>query len=208
MPTPELMLLFVASTLALAFTPGPDMLYIAARSASGGRAAGVASVLGVSVGLVVHTVALALGLSALLAAVPAAYAAVRYLGAAYLVYLGVRFLLGAPAAASPDRERETRPGAVFAQGLLTNLLNPKVALFFLAFIPQFVDPTRGPVVVQLLLLGFLFNALGSLVNLLVALLASRSTEWVRSRSRPALALRRVAGCLLVGLGARLALSDG
>ena len=144
--------------LALNLTPGPDMLYVAARGAAEGRRAGVVSALGIGAGTLVHITALALGLSALLAAVPLAYDAVRYAGAAYLVYLGVRALLarreeGASVADAPSSgagaRRATEPpppgrlAALFRQGVVTNVLNPKVALFFLAFLPQFVDPARG-----------------------------------------------------------------
>ncbi len=207
MPAPETLLVFLGAALALALTPGPDLLYIATRSASEGRTAGVVSVLGVSLGLMIHTAALALGLSVLLAAVPIAYEVVRWLGAAYLLYLGTRLLVR-PSPSTFEGEALPLPlRAVFVQGLVTNVLNPKVALFFLAFLPQFVDHAAGPVALQLLLLGLLFNAVGSFVNLLAALLASRSAGWLRYRLRSAAALQRFTGGVLVALGARLALSE-
>ena len=207
MPAPETLIVFLGATLALALTPGPDLLYIATRSASEGRTAGVVSVLGVSLGLVIHTVALALGLSALLTAVPIAYEVVRWVGAAYLLYLGAKLLVRPSHFALASENSPSRLRTVFIQGLLTNVLNPKVAFFFLAFLPQFVDHAAGPVILQLLLLGLLFNALGSLVNLIVALLASGSTAWLRYRLRSASALQRISGCVLVALGARLAFSE-
>ncbi len=207
LPAPETLVVFLGATLALALTPGPDLLYIATRSASEGRPAGVVSVLGVSLGLGIHTVALALGLSALLTAVPVAYEVVRWIGAAYLLYLGAKLLVRPSHFALASEKSPSRLRTVFIQGLLTNVLNPKVAFFFLAFLPQFVDHAAGPVMLQLLLLGLLFNALGSLVNLIVALLASRSTAWLRYRLRSASALQRISGCILVALGARLAFSE-
>lgn len=203
----ETLVVFMSATLALALTPGPDLLYIATRSASEGRTAGVVSVLGVSLGLVIHTLALAFGFSALLTAVPMAYEVIRWAGAAYLVYLGARLLLRPAQFAVQDENSPSGLRTVFIQGLLTNVLNPKVALFFLAFLPQFVDPAAGPIVLQLLLLGFLFNLLGSLVNLSVALLANRSTSWFRQRLRSGSVLQRISGCVFVALGARLVLSE-
>jgi len=205
------LLVFMGATLALNLTPGPDMLYVIARSAGEGRAAGVVSALGIAAGCMVHTLAIALGLSSLLVAVPVAYDVVRYAGAAYLIYLGVRALLrpstqaGAPPAPAPL-------DAVFRQGVVTNVLNPKVALFFLAFLPQFVDPARGGVAWQLLALGVLFNTSGTLVNLGVALAASGAVRWGRSRAgeqgeRWRRHAQRFTGAVFVGLGLRLALLE-
>ena len=205
MPSPHSLLLFLAAGLALNLTPGPDMLYVAARSASEGRAAGVASAFGIAAGTLVHIALVAGGLAALLAAVPVAYAAVRLAGAAYLVYLGLRALLR-PAGVT---ERVLAPAprwAVFRQGVVTNVLNPKVALFFLAFLPQFVDPARGRPALQVLALGLLFNASGTAVNLLVALGASRAASRLRRSGRAARLLERATGVLFIGLGVRLAVA--
>jgi threonine/homoserine/homoserine lactone efflux protein len=213
--------------LALNLTPGPDMLYVAARGAAEGRRAGVVSALGIGAGTLVHITALALGLSALLAAVPLAYDAVRYAGAAYLVYLGGRALLARPAAAtatdapslgttaSAATTRTTEPlppgrlAAIFRQGVLTNVLNPKVALFFLAFLPQFVDPARGSAVAQTVFLGLLFDCSGTIVNVAVALFASGARHrWLGrgGSARGAGALQRVTGAIFVALGVRIALA--
>ena len=201
------LLLFLGATLALNLTPGPDMLYVIARSASEGRRAGVASALGIAGGTVFHTLAVVLGLSSLLLAVPFAYDAVRLGGAAYLVYLGLRALLRpSPSGAGPRVERASL-WAIFRQGVVTNVLNPKVALFFLAFLPQFVDPARGSVPAQLLLLGVLFNVSGTLVNLAVALAASGAGQWGRSRLGSSALLQRLTGVVFVGLGVRLALQQ-
>ena len=195
--------LFLAAGLALNLTPGPDMLYVAARAASEGRGAGIASALGIGAGTFVHIALVAGGLAALLAAVPVAYTAIRLLGAAYLVYLGVRALLRPSALA----ERALAPAsrwAVFRQGVITNVLNPKVALFFLAFLPQFVDPGRGNAALQVLALGLLFDISGTIVNLGVALGASGAAGWLRRSARVGQGLERATGILFIALGLRLA----
>jgi len=205
MPDRDALLLFLATGLALNLTPGPDMLYVAARSASEGRAAGVASALGIAAGTLVHIALVACGLAALLAAVPVAYTIVRLAGAAYLVYLGVR-ALWRPSAMT---ERVLAPAsrwAVFRQGVVTNVLNPKVALFFLAFLPQFVDPARGSPALQVLALGLLFDTSGTIVNLAVALGASGAAGRLRRSARAAQLLERATGALFVALGVRLALA--
>src|SRR6476659_7070249 len=156
LPTLHSLALFVAAGLALNLTPGPDMLYVAARGASEGRPAGIASALGIGAGTLVHIALVAAGLAALLAAVPIAYLAIRLGGAAYLIYLGVRGLLARPTTAAAPLEPAPL-GVIFRQGVITNVLNPKVALFFLAFLPQFVDPSRGSTVLQVIALGLIFN---------------------------------------------------
>jgi len=194
---------FLAATLALNLTPGPDMLYVITRGATEGRGAGVVSALGIATGCVVHTLAVALGVSGLLAAVPIAYDVLRYLGAAYLVYLGVRRLIGSAPAHAAAATQHTGLWRVYRQGVLTNVLNPKVALFFLAFLPQFVDRSAGGMSLALAALGTIFNVSGTIVNVLVALAASGAAQWTR---RPALATwaGRVGGVVFVGLGLRLA----
>ena len=152
--------LFMTATLALNLAPGPDMLYVSTRSLTQGRRAGVISALGIAAGSVVHTVLIASGLAALLRALPLAYEIVRFAGAAYLIWLGVQALRSksGPVSGKPlDRASEW---TIFRQGAVTNILNPKVALFFLAFLPQFVDPQRGSVALQIVVLGCLFNCLG------------------------------------------------
>jgi threonine/homoserine/homoserine lactone efflux protein len=198
---------FMAAALALNLTPGPDLLYVMARAGSEGRPAGVASALGIAAGCLVHTAALAAGLSALLVAVPPAYDVVRYAGAAYLVYLGVGALArrASPVPAAPLPP--TPAAAVFRQGVLTNVLNPKVALFFLALLPQFVDPHRGSAALQIVVLGLLFNTSGTLVNLGVAVLASRAGGFLRQRERGVRAAQRLAGLVFLGLGVRLVIAS-
>jgi len=207
MPSAEMVLVFMAAALALNLTPGPDMLYVTARSISDGRAAGVLSAFGIAAGTLVHITALALGLAALLAAVPLAYDVVRIAGAIYLVVIGLQLMLRPRTVSDVARLPRSRLRIVFAQAVVTNVLNPKVALFFLAFLPQFVDPTAGAPVPQIVFLGLLFNVQGTLVNVAVALLASRTTHWLRSSERSVAILQRVTGALFVALGARLAASS-
>jgi threonine/homoserine/homoserine lactone efflux protein len=206
-PTAQTIALFMTAGLALNLTPGPDMLFVAAQGTSAGRRAGLAAAVGIFLGCLVHIGAVALGLAALLARVPPAYEAVRWAGAAYLVYLGGRALLRpqplAGAAATPVRSWRS----AMVQGAGTNILNPKVALFFLAFVPQFVDPRRGPAAGQIVVLGMLFNATGLMVNATVGWLASQATEWLRVRPGPGRALQRITGGVFIALGVRLALLE-
>src|ERR671910_277290 len=213
MPHADTLLLFMTAALALNLTPGPDMLYVIARSTGEGRAAGIASALGIALGCLFHIAALALGLSVLLTRVPGAYDAIRFAGAAYLVYLGIRALTSrielndaTVLPACPERSRRARSlAAIVLQGCVTNILNPKVALFFLAFIPQFIRPDGWSPAWQIVVLGLLFNTSGTTVNLIVALAASRATGWLRRNRSTALYLQRATGIVFVALGARLAM---
>jgi threonine/homoserine/homoserine lactone efflux protein len=198
--------LFLATGLALNLTPGPDMLYVAARGASEGRSAGIVSALGIGVGTLVHVTLVAGGLAALLAAVPVAYVVLRLAGAAYLIHLGMHALRGGPHASRAPLAPAPL-GAIFRQGVVTNVLNPKVALFFLAFLPQFVDPSRGDPALQVVALGLLFDVSGTVVNLAVALASSRVAERLRRTGAPGGAgrlIQRATGGLFIALGARLA----
>ena len=206
MPDAGTLLLFLAATLTLNVTPGPDMLYVIARSVAQGRQAGIVSAFGIAGGTIVHTALVALGLSGLLLAVPIAFEIVKLAGAAYLMWLGARLLLRTGDTATAPAVIRAPMGAIFRQGVVTNVLNPKVALFFLAFLPQFVDPRRGPVAVQIAALGLLFNVSGTLVNIAVALLASRAGQWTRRRASTT-SLERASGGLFIGLGLRLALFE-
>ena len=206
MPAVETLALFMAAALALNLTPGPDMLYVTARSVSDGRRAGVIAAFGIGAGTLVHITALALGLAALLAAVPLAYDALRIAGAVYLLVIGVQLLLRPrnTGAAAPLQQASLR--TIFAQAVLTNVLNPKVALFFLAFLPQFVDPAAGPAVAQIVLLGLIFDVQGTVVNVAVALLASGTTRRLRANPGAVSLLQRLTGAIFVTLGARLAVA--
>jgi len=187
------------------------MLYVTARSLGEGRRAGIVSSLGIAAGCLVHMLAVAFGVSQAMRQAPLLYDAIRYAGAAYLVYLGMRSLI-APVDADA-LQGSSLPGAsssswrIFGQGAVTNILNPKVALFFLAFLPQFVDSARGSVMLQLLLLGLAFNTSGTLVNIAVALGVSRVRGWLTTSRRPLALLQRVPGVVFIGLGLRLAFDE-
>jgi len=203
MPAAHTIALFMAAALALNLTPGPDMTYVAARSMSDGRRAGVVAAFGIGAGTLVHIAALALGLAALLAAVPIAYDVLRIAGALYLLAIGLQLLLRPARVLSAATMQRARLGTIFAQAVLTNVLNPKVALFFLAFLPQFVDPAAGPAALQIVLLGLLFDFQGTLVNVAVAFLASGASARLRENRRAVSLLQRLSGAIFVTLGGTL-----
>jgi threonine/homoserine/homoserine lactone efflux protein len=196
---------FFVATLALNLAPGPDMTYVAARSLGQGRRAGLISALGISAGCLVHIVAAAAGVAVLLRAWPRAYSFIRLAGAAYLIYLGVGLLWSAGRGEGLHAVPDATDGEIFRQGAITNVLNPKVAMFFLAFLPQFVDPARGPAGLQTLALGLLFNVSGTLVNAAVAWLAGAARGLLDSRGGRAW-FQRASGAILTALGLRLALA--
>jgi threonine/homoserine/homoserine lactone efflux protein len=207
MPAAETLLLFMAAALALNVTPGPSIVYVMSRSVAQGRTAGLVSALGLGTGSLVHAVAATLGLSALLAYSPLTYAAIKYLGAGYLVYLGVGLLRRGTVRFAHAMPAPLPLGRVYWQGVLTEILNPKVALFFLSFLPQFVDPARGSVGGQTLLFGLLFHVTGVPINMLVAVAGSAIAESF-ARNAPFERIRDwLAGAVLIGLGIRLALSE-
>jgi threonine/homoserine/homoserine lactone efflux protein len=199
------LLLFVVAGLVLNLTPGPDLLYITARSLGQGWRGGAASACGIAAGCIVHTAAAVLGISVLLRASPLAYDALRLLGAAYLIYLGVQALRTKAGANGIAELPPTPLSRVFWQGFATNVLNPKVALFFLAFLPQFADPARGAFELQVVVLGLIFIANGLWVCLLVAAGAALAATWLRTRAGAVTALQRGSGLLLLGLGLHLAI---
>jgi threonine/homoserine/homoserine lactone efflux protein len=196
--------LFIASGLLLNITPGADSLYIVTRSASHGVRAGVAAALGIALGCCVHITAAALGLSAVLAASATAFTVIKFIGAAYLVYIGATLLFrrSSPATAAP-RLAVASSGTILVQGFLTNVLNPKVALFFLAFVPQFIDRTAPHPALAFLFLGAIFNFNGLLWCLLLAWSAARLGRLDAGRRAAAWVTRGV-GALFVFLGLRLA----
>jgi threonine/homoserine/homoserine lactone efflux protein len=204
-------MLFVAAGLLLNLTPGPDLAYITARSAAGGFRDGAAAVFGITAGCVVHTLAAALGLSALLATSATAFEIVKWCGAFYLLYAGMRLLvLRSPAGGGSVPNLHARPivrtGArrIFREALLINVFNPKVALFFLAFVPQFIADDAPAKALSFVLLGTLFNVNSLFVNLPVAWLASRAGARLRGGVRTLLWLQRATGAHFVALAARLA----
>jgi threonine/homoserine/homoserine lactone efflux protein len=200
--------LFVVAGLLLNLTPGPDMAYFVARSAAGGFHDGAAAVFGMIAGCFVHTFAAALGLSALLATSAAAFEAIKWCGAAYLVYAGVRLLAGSVRAKRQGGAAQLLPPAsaarIFREGFVINVFNPKVALFFLAFLPQFIAADAPAKAWSFVLLGVLFNFNGLLVSLPIAWLASRAGRGLRESARAARWLSGALGALFVLLAARLA----
>jgi threonine/homoserine/homoserine lactone efflux protein len=199
--------LFILSGILLNLTPGQDTLYIVGRSVCQGRRAGLLSVVGIVSGAVIHTFAAAFGLSAILAASAKAFAAVKLLGAAYLVYLGFRMMLERRASVG-EEPAYTRASdwEIYRAGLLTNLLNPKVALFFMAFLPQFVSPTTDSRILSFLFLGGLFIFNGTLWCLVLVWGASAMSRRFRRNPTSGMILKRATGALFVGLGLRLAVS--
>jgi len=199
--------LFVATGVLLNLTPGQDTLYILGRSIAQGRQIGVASALGISAGGVVHTLAAALGLSAVLATSASAFLALKVVGAVYLVYLGVRMLMTRTAAlGSTDIAGLVNIWTAFRQGMLTSVLNPKVALFFLALMPQFIEPDSPAKVGAFLVLGLTFLTTGTVWCLVLALGASRVRGFFADRPRALQGLSQVSGALFIFLGLRLAAS--
>jgi RhtB (resistance to homoserine/threonine) family protein len=197
--------LFLAAGILLNLTPGPDTAYILGRSIAQGREAGVASALGISLGSIFHTCAAALGLSAILATSALAFGAIKLLGGAYLIFLGIKMLLDRRKQLSvPSDFRRRTTMAAFRQGVLTNVLNPKVALFFLAFLPQFIDPAANMKIAAFIVLGLTFVTTGTIWCLVLAWFASIFSERLRNNETISQWLNRTAGALFVFLGVRLA----
>src|ERR1700722_549076 len=195
---------FALASFLLNITPGNDMLYVASRSAGQGVQAGIVSSLGIMAGCLVHLTAAALGLSALLARSDVAFDVVKYVGAGYLFYLGVRALVNKKEAAFVTAERPAMSySRLFWQGVLTNVLNPKVALFFLAFLPQFIDVGGRHATEAILLLGVWFDMRGTLVNILGAGVVGRVGDWLRGHSRWLKIQEKVTGGVLIALGIKM-----
>ena len=196
------LLAFLAAVLVLVIVPGPNTMIILAQTLGGGRSAGLATVAGVELGTLVHTIAAALGLSALLSTSALAFTAVKFAGVAYLIVIGFRMIR------QPAMEVSVTPAvglvAAFRRALFTNLLNPKVALFFLAFLPQFVHPERGSVFLQFVILGLLLSLVGICLGAILVLVASSLARWLRSHTSWVHLQQRITGGVLIGLGVRLA----
>ncbi len=203
MPAGSTLLLFSAASLALLAIPGPAVIFVVTRSVEQGRRAGLISMLGVELGTLTYALAAAAGLSSLLAASAVGFTVVKYLGAAYLIYLGIRKLRDREPGLEPSVSRRPR---LFVNGLAVQLLNPKIAIFFVAFLPQFVTPARGSSTAQILLLGVLFTALAVISDGSYALLASAVGGWLRRRARASRALTRLSGGVYIGLGVAAALT--
>ena len=201
-------LIFALATLMLNITPGNDMLYVATRSTSQGVKAGIVSALGIAGGCIVHLLAAVIGLSAIIANSALAFDIIKYAGAAYLIYLGVKSILSKQNKFSINSNVEKKSlSSLFWQGVLTNVLNPKVALFFLAFLPQFIHPEKGNTSLQILLLGLWFNFSGTIVNCIVALLFGKLGNWLADKQAFIKWQNKVTGLLLIGLGIKVGLSS-
>jgi len=199
--------LFLLASAILLLTPGPAVLYIIARSVDHGRRAGLVSVCGIEVGNFMHVLAATLGLSALLLSSALAFTIVKYLGAAYLVYLGLRKLLTRQAVQAASSRQPQRLGQIFSQGVVVATLNPKTALFFVAFLPQFVDPSGGAITEQLLVLGCIFILLALISDSMYALVAATVGQWLKGSRSVVRAERYVVGSVYIGLGVTAALAD-
>jgi threonine/homoserine/homoserine lactone efflux protein len=205
-PDTSTLAVFAVAAVILLVIPGPAVLYIVSQSISRGRVAGLVSMLGIQVGGLVHVAAAAAGLSAILVRSAAAFDAVKYAGAAYLVYLGTRRLLGREAEARSELPGARRLRRVFVQGIVVNVLNPKTALFFFAFLPQFVDVDGGAVAFQIAVLGLVFLLLAVVSDGIYAIAAGSAAGWLRERRGFARAERWASGGVLVGLGLATAFS--
>lgn len=199
--------LFTGAALALLLVPGPAVLYIVARSVERGRLAGSVSILGIHSATLIHVAASVLGLSAIIASSALAFSAIRYAGAAYLVWLGLRRIFGR--AEAPEDQPAGRGGGywpLFRDGFVVNLLNPKTALFFLAFLPQFVEPDRGHVAMQIAVLGLLFTLLGLVTDNCYALAAGTAGGWLKRHRGYLRSERYLSGITFIGLGVTAALA--
>jgi threonine/homoserine/homoserine lactone efflux protein len=207
LPDPETFAIFCLASFALVVVPGPSVLYVVTRSVSQGRRAGLISTLGIEAGGLVHVAAAAVGISAILASSATAFTVVKYAGAAYLIFLGVRKLLNGDADAIGHAEGNHSDSKLFWQGALVNMLNPKTALFFLAFLPQFVDPARGPVAIQIVVLGLIFTVIAGASDSAYALAGGAVGGWLRSRRGPREWIERASGATFIALGIGAALSE-
>lgn len=197
--------LFSAASLVLIFTPGPDILYVMTRGIAQGRRAAFAAASGFSLGNVVHTFAAVIGLSAILASSTAAFAIVKLAGGFYLVYLGIRlFRAGRSTTALETDGTGKNLGTIFRQSIIANLLNPKVAVFFLAFFPQFINAENGAPQIQMLILGFTFIVLTFIGFNIVGWFAGSLGGWLNRRPNAGQWIHRIAGSVLIGLGLKLA----
>jgi threonine/homoserine/homoserine lactone efflux protein len=202
-------LVFLGAGILLNLYPGPDTFYIIGRSLAQGRGAGVCAALGISSGALLHTLLGAFGLSAVLAASASAFTIVKYLGAAYLIYQGMRLILDRSAPATPESNGQIRSGLlrIYRQGVLTNLLNPKVAVFFLAFLPQFISATSPNKVLSFVLLGLIFITTGTIWCIIVALFSSAIAARLHDSGRNTGRLRQINGLLFMLLGLKLAATE-
>ena len=201
------LILFLTASLVVILAPGPDNILVLTRGVTQGRGAAMVSAAGASLGLVIHSAFAAAGLSALLAQSAAAFSVVKYVGAAYLIYLGVRALFERGSAALSHDQGPIGLRKVFSQAVASNVLNPKIAVFFLAYLPQFADPATGRTAIQLLAFGLTFALLTLAVFSALAVFSGTIGSWLRSRPKLAGGLGWLTGAVLISLGLRLAFQD-
>ena len=204
MPDTSNFLIFAAASWALILTPGPDMIYVITRGIAQGRKAALVSSAGITLGILVHTFFAAFGMAMILRTSALAFTFVKYLGAAYLVYLGIKALRERNGFTLDGEASPARMHTVFVQGLLSNVLNPKVALFFLAFLPQFATPAAGSIPLQMLSYGFTFAFFGILALLAISYSCGAVGAWLAKRPWVASKIRWFTGSILIALGLRLA----
>ena len=199
---------FAFASLMLNITPGNDMMYVASRSAGQGIKAGIVSSLGIAAGCMVHIFAAVVGLSAIIAKSASVFDIIKYVGAAYLIYLGVRSFFDRKKSFHLAGQLQPKTyGKIFWQGVITNMLNPKVALFFLAFIPQFIDISAAHPQWQILFLGIWFNCSGAVVNIIVAILFGKMGNWLAKSPRFVKVQQKITGVVLITLGIKVALTS-
>jgi len=206
MPDLSTLTMFVIAASVLLITPGPAVLYIVARSIDQGRTAGIVSVLGIATGTLFHIAAAAFGISALLLSSAVAFNIVKYAGAAYLIYLGLRKLIAREELQPQELKKNKKLSSIFYEGIVVNLLNPKTALFFFAFLPQFVDVRLGSVTLQILFFGLVFIIMSITSDGLFAVLSGSIGQWLRGNLQFLRVQRYVAGVVYIGLGVTTALS--
>jgi len=207
MLTPEIIVTFLTASFLLALAPGPDNVFVLTQSALYGRAAGLVVTLGLCTGLVFHSLAVAAGVAALVKASAVAFTVLKFLGAAYLVYLAWQAFRAGTTKLSADSDGRSDYGKLYRRGIIMNVTNPKVSIFFLAFLPQFVDPSRGSVTAQIMLLGSLFIVATIVIFGSVALLAGTISEWFARSERVQKILNRTAGVVFIGLAAKLVMTE-
>lgn len=204
---PSKFALFIGVSWALILSPGPDMLYVITRGMAHGRRAGVLSAIGVVCGILVHTSAAAFGLTLILRTSALAFLIVKFVGAAYLLYLGIKAWRDKSTFTLQTADPIAKSSTLFWQGVLSNVLNPKIAIFFLAFLPQFVDRASSHITLQMVILGLMFAGFGLCFLLVVGYSSGTIGKWLTYRPQYAQFFQRLAGGILVGLGIRLALAE-
>ncbi len=198
------LLLFAGASIVLAFTPGPDIIYVMTRGIAQGRRAALAAAAGFSLGNIVHTSFAALGISAILASSAQAFLIIKILGAGYLIYLGIKMLRAGNGIDMQQEDEQKKPARIFGQSIIANILNPKVAIFFLAFFPQFTDPEMGSVPLQMLTLGLVFIAITFVCFSTVGLAAGQIGHLLQARTNLSRRINQLAGSVLIALGLSLA----